>query len=171
MGWGGWYRRSGQEVRRARQTGLVEHMGSKEQLMLKEGKTGIILVTDGLRGAGGERWLRFVRPVTRSKRVPWVEKEAGVCGHIMSCIFCWVWGAGGTSKWKHPTAGNLELEAWKEVGTRATDSGDKSLEVSPGCALAPEGSCVEQEKTGFGEGAYLGWRRKKEAVSQNKRIM
>lgn len=62
----------------------------------------------------------------------------------------------GTSKWKHPTAGNLELEARKEVGTRATDSGDKSLEVSPGCALAPEVSCVEQEKTGFGEGAYLG---------------
>lgn len=56
-------------MRRARQTGLVEHMGSKEQLMLKERKTGI-LVTDGLRGAGGERWLRFVRPVTRSKRVP-----------------------------------------------------------------------------------------------------
>lgn len=57
-------------MRRARQTGLVEHMGSKEQLMLKERKTGIILVTDGLRGAAGERWLRFVRPVTRSKRVP-----------------------------------------------------------------------------------------------------
>ena len=36
--------------------------------MLKERKTGIILATDRLRGAGGERRLRFVRPVT-SKRV------------------------------------------------------------------------------------------------------
>lgn len=35
--------------------------------------------------------------------------------------------------WQHPTAKNLELEAWKEVETGAMDSGNKGLEVSSGC--------------------------------------
>lgn len=95
-----------------------------------------------------------------------MEKEAGVWGQIMSYFPL----AGGTSRWKHPTAGNLEPDTWKEVRTGTTDSVDEILEVSPGCGIAPEGSCVEQErKAGLGEGAYFGIRKRR--TSRVKRIM
>lgn len=42
--------------------------------------------------------------------------------------------------WEHPTAGDLELETWKEV-PRATDLGEKGLEGRPGCGLLQREEC------------------------------
>lgn len=54
-------------------------------------------------------------------------------------------------KWKHPTAGNLELEVWKEVGAEATVSENKDLEVSPVCRLAPEGRVWSKSRQSLAE--------------------
>lgn len=68
---------------------------------------------------------------------------------------------GGTWRWKHPTAGNLELEVWKEVGAETTVSGDKDLAVSPGCKLAPEGREWSKRRQKFGKGACLRRRKRR----------